>query len=101
MTCDASAECLNVRTHRALRSVGIMIADGGENGFVLLLEAVMVVRRGERNEPKAQRPLVQLSHDLGQLEVLRCVRHDEMKFAVEGHQGVNIARGDRLARPDR
>ena len=72
MTRDASAECLYVRAHGAFRSVGIMIADGGENGFVLLLEAVMVIRRGERNEPKAQRPLVELSYDLGQLEVLRC-----------------------------
>src|SRR5262249_2552783 len=47
MSCDASAECLNVRPHGALRSVGIMVADGGKNGFMLLLKAAVVVRRGK------------------------------------------------------
>jgi len=74
MSRDASAECLNVRPHGALRSVGIMVADGGKNGFVLLLEAAVVVRRGKRNKPKAQRPLVELSHDLCQLQVFSRIR---------------------------
>jgi hypothetical protein len=69
MSCDASTECVNVRPHGALRSIAIMVADGCENGFMLLLEAAMVVRRGKRNKPKAQRPLIELSHDLGKLEV--------------------------------
>jgi len=69
MSCDASAECLNVRPHGALRSIAIMVADGRENGLVLLLEAAVVVRRGKRNKPKAQRPLIELSHDLGELEI--------------------------------
>ena len=76
MTRDASAECLYVRTHGALRSVRIMIADGGENGFVLLLEAVMTVRRGdEMNQKRSDRSL-SFPHDLGQLEVFRCVLYD-------------------------
>src|SRR5262245_36501614 len=96
MAGDASAERLNMRPHGALRRVAIMRADGGKNGFVLLLEAVVVIRRGKRNKPKAQRPLVELSHHLGQLEVFRRIRQDEMKFTVERHESVNIARGDRL-----
>ena len=47
MACDASAECLDVRPHGALRSVGIMLVDGGKNGFMLLLKAAVVVRRGK------------------------------------------------------
>src|SRR5262249_47265892 len=47
MTCEASAECLDVRPHCALRAVGIMVADGGKNGFMLLLKAAVVVRRGK------------------------------------------------------
>src|SRR5262249_19036713 len=53
MACNAPTKCLNVRPHSALRSVGIMITDGGKNGFVLLLEAQVVVRRGKRDKPKA------------------------------------------------
>jgi hypothetical protein len=47
MTCDATAERLDVRPHCALRSVRIMFADGGKNDFMLLLKAAVVVRRGE------------------------------------------------------
>ena len=47
MTCDATAERLDVRPHCALRSVGIMVADGGKNGFMLLLKAAVVVRRSK------------------------------------------------------
>src|SRR5262249_24449112 len=81
------------------RAFGIMIADGGKNGFVLLLEALMVVRRGKRNKPKAQRPLVELSHYLDQLEVFCRIRQDAMKFTVECHKGVNIARGNGFVGP--
>src|SRR5215813_12137809 len=101
MSCDASAECLNVRPHGALRSIAIMVADGRENGFVLLLEAAVVIRRGKRNKPKAQRPLVELSHYLSQLEVFCRIGQDEMKFTVKSHEGVNIARGNCLASPTR
>ena len=46
------------------------LADGFEDGLVLLLKAVMMVRRRERNEPEPQRPLVQLAQHFRQLEVL-------------------------------
>ena len=47
MTCDASAERLDVRPHCALRSLRIVVADGGKNGFMLLLKTAVVVRRGK------------------------------------------------------
>jgi hypothetical protein len=53
MSRNASAKCLNVRSHGALRSIGIMVADGSKNCFVLFLEAAVVIRRGKRNKPKA------------------------------------------------
>ena len=99
MTCDATAERLDVRPHCALRSLRIVVADGGKNGFMLLLKTAVVVRRGKSNKPKAQRPLVELSHHLSQLEVFCRIGQDEMKFTVESHKGVDIARGNCLASP--
>jgi hypothetical protein len=40
--------------HRERRTVGVVISHGGQDRFVLLLEAVVVVRRGERNVPEPQ-----------------------------------------------
>src|SRR5262249_28242259 len=81
----ASPECLDVRAHCALGTVSVMIPYGAEDGLVLFLKAAVVVRSGERYEPKPQRPFIELSQHFGQFEVLACGSQQKMKLAIEHH----------------
>jgi hypothetical protein len=47
LTRDASPERLDVSPHGALCSLGVMSANGAENGFVLFLAAAMIIRGNE------------------------------------------------------
>src|SRR4029077_10060213 len=88
---DTLAKRFHVGAHGYHRAVRIVTPYGAQDRFVLLLEAVVVVRRGEGNVPKPQRALVELANQFGKLVVLRRMPECEMKIAIEHHHHLDIA----------
>jgi len=94
---DASPKRVDMSPHRALGAIGVVIADGGKNGLMLVLESTVVIWRRERDEPESQRPLIELPHHLDQLEIVARLGYQQMKLTIEQHHGMNVAIAQRLS----
>jgi hypothetical protein len=51
---DVAPERVDMGTHRVLGSLDVTVADRLENLVVLIVDAALMIRRGQRNEPQPQ-----------------------------------------------
>ena len=93
---NVAEEGLDVSLHRRLGAVRIVLADGFDNGGVFVADPLVLLVGAQRDEPQAQRALVQIAQQFDEDGVARSAREQRMEFAVEKHQVLDVTPLGRL-----